>query len=146
MVPPAVRAAMFSRVLDNDDVLARIKVPTLVIHGDADRIVRVSAANHTAATVPDAKLSCTTVSATPCNSMLRRGSAATWPSSSAPRVAISGSATWPGHSLASEAEVCVGKSRGDGNGHGHSLRLSGSSPSGKLLIPLEHTQRAMSDG
>lgn len=56
MVPPAVRAAMFSRVLDNDDVLARIKVPTLVIHGDADRIVRVSAAKHTAATVPDAKL------------------------------------------------------------------------------------------
>ncbi len=43
-------------MLDNDDVLARIRVPTLVIQGDADRIVRVSAANHIAATVPGAKL------------------------------------------------------------------------------------------
>ena len=56
MVPPAVRAAMFNRLLDNDDVLTRIRVPTLVLHGDADRIVRVSAAIHTAATVPGAKL------------------------------------------------------------------------------------------
>jgi pimeloyl-ACP methyl ester carboxylesterase len=56
MVPPAVRAAMFDRQLDNDDVLARILVPTLVMHGDADQIVRVSAATHTAATVPGAKL------------------------------------------------------------------------------------------
>ena len=56
MVPPAVRAAMFDRVLDNDDVLARIHVPTLVIQGDADRLVRLSAATHIAATVPGAKL------------------------------------------------------------------------------------------
>jgi non-heme chloroperoxidase len=55
-VPPAVRAAMFNRLLDNDDVLTRILVPTLVMHGDADRIVRLSAATHTAATVPGAKL------------------------------------------------------------------------------------------
>lgn len=56
MVPPEIRAAMFSRVLDNDDVLARIRVPTLAIHGTGDRIVRVSAARHTAETVPNAKL------------------------------------------------------------------------------------------
>lgn len=56
MVPPEVRVAMFSRVLDNDDVLAAIRVPTLVIHGTGDRIVRVSAATHTARTVPRAKL------------------------------------------------------------------------------------------
>jgi pimeloyl-ACP methyl ester carboxylesterase len=56
MVPPAVRTAMFNRLLDNDDVLTRILAPTLVLHGDADRIVRVSAATHTAATVPGAKL------------------------------------------------------------------------------------------
>ena len=56
MVPPTVRASMFNRVLDNDDVLARIRVPTLVIHGADDRVVRVSAANHIAATVPGAKL------------------------------------------------------------------------------------------
>ena len=31
-------------------------VPTLVMHGDADRIVRVTAATHTVTTVPSAKL------------------------------------------------------------------------------------------
>ena len=56
MVPPPIRIAMFSRVLDNDDVLASIRVPTLVVHGGADRIVRSSAAEHTASTVPGAKL------------------------------------------------------------------------------------------
>jgi pimeloyl-ACP methyl ester carboxylesterase len=56
MVPPEVRLAMFSRVLDNDDVLARIRVPTLAIHGTGDRIVRVSASRHTVRTVPNAKL------------------------------------------------------------------------------------------
>jgi pimeloyl-ACP methyl ester carboxylesterase len=56
MVPPDVRAAMFSRVLENDDVLASIGVPTLAIHGTGDRIVRVSAARHTIKTVPNGKL------------------------------------------------------------------------------------------
>lgn len=56
IVPPPVRGAMFSRVLDNDDVLAGIRVPALVIQGGADRIVRPSAAAHIAATVPGAKL------------------------------------------------------------------------------------------
>jgi pimeloyl-ACP methyl ester carboxylesterase len=56
MVPPPIRVAMFSRVLDNDDVLASIRVPTLVVHGGADRIVRLSSAQHTASTVPGAKL------------------------------------------------------------------------------------------
>ena len=56
MVPPAVRGAMFARLLDNDDVLATVHVPTLVIHGAADRIVKVSAARHIAATIPGARL------------------------------------------------------------------------------------------
>jgi len=56
MVPPVVRLAMFSRTLDNDDVLSHIDVPTLVVQGAADRVVRVSAAKHIAATVPRAKL------------------------------------------------------------------------------------------
>lgn len=56
MVPPAVRLAMFSRVLDNDDVLAGIRVPTLVIHGSGDRIVRLSAGEHTVKKVPGAVL------------------------------------------------------------------------------------------
>jgi pimeloyl-ACP methyl ester carboxylesterase len=56
MVPPEVRLAMFSRTLDNDDVLANIRVPTLVVHGTEDRIVRLSAAEHTANRVPGAVL------------------------------------------------------------------------------------------
>lgn len=56
MVPPEVRLAMFSRELDNDDVLGRIDVPTLVIHGQDDQTVQVSAAEHIAATVPGAEL------------------------------------------------------------------------------------------
>ena len=56
MVPPQIRLAMFSRLLDNDDVLASIRVPTLVVHGRNDRIVKLSAAQHTANMVPGAKL------------------------------------------------------------------------------------------
>jgi non-heme chloroperoxidase len=56
MVAPEVRQAMFGRVLENDDVLARIRVPTLVVHGANDRIVLKSAGEHTARTVPGARL------------------------------------------------------------------------------------------
>lgn len=56
MVPPEVRLGMFSRILDNDDVLAGIDVPTMVVHGAADRIVRLSAAQHTARMIPGAQL------------------------------------------------------------------------------------------
>lgn len=56
IVPPAVRLAMFSRVLDNDDVLAAIGVPALVIQGARDRIVRMHSSEHIAATIPGAKL------------------------------------------------------------------------------------------
>lgn len=56
MVPPEVRLAMFSRELDNDDVLAGIQVPTLVIHGIDDRIVRLASGQHIARTVPGATL------------------------------------------------------------------------------------------
>lgn len=56
MVPPEVRLALFGRELDNDDVLASIRVPTLVVHGTDDRIVRLSSAEHIAAAVPDAIL------------------------------------------------------------------------------------------
>ena len=56
MVPPEARLAMFSRVLDNDDVLAGIRVPSLVIQGSKDAVVRMSAANHIARTIPGAEL------------------------------------------------------------------------------------------
>ena len=56
MVPPEVRGAMFTRTFDNDDVLSRLAVPALVVHGTSDRIVKVSAARHIARTVPQAQL------------------------------------------------------------------------------------------
>lgn len=55
-VPPPIRGAMFSRELDNDDTLASVDVPTLVIHGEQDAILRVEAARHIAAMVPGAEL------------------------------------------------------------------------------------------
>ena len=56
MVPPHARQGMWARQLDNDDVLAAVAVPTLVIHGTADAVVLPAAAEHIAATIPGAKL------------------------------------------------------------------------------------------
>ena len=42
-VPPFVRQALFSRVLDNDDVLPTIRRPVLITHGARDAIVRTEA-------------------------------------------------------------------------------------------------------
>lgn len=56
VVPAKVRRAMFGRESDNDDVLAEIEVPTLVLQGSADRIVAVRSAEHMADIVPDARL------------------------------------------------------------------------------------------
>jgi non-heme chloroperoxidase len=39
-VPPYVREALFSRVLDNDDLLPRLRKPVLVTHGSADAVVK----------------------------------------------------------------------------------------------------------
>ena len=39
-VPPRVRQALFSRVFDNDDLLATLRKPLLVTHGADDGIVR----------------------------------------------------------------------------------------------------------
>jgi non-heme chloroperoxidase len=39
-VPPTVRQALFSRSIDNDDVLARIRKPVLLTHGASDAIVK----------------------------------------------------------------------------------------------------------
>jgi pimeloyl-ACP methyl ester carboxylesterase len=44
-VPPFVRQALFSRVVDNDDVLAKIRKPLLVTHGANDAIVKPAAAD-----------------------------------------------------------------------------------------------------
>jgi len=56
MVAPEIRQAMFSRILDNDDVLARVRVPTLVVQGANDALVQMASAQHIAKTIPGAKL------------------------------------------------------------------------------------------
>ena len=42
-VPPFVRQALFSRVIDNDDVLSTIRRPVLITHGARDAIVKPEA-------------------------------------------------------------------------------------------------------
>jgi pimeloyl-ACP methyl ester carboxylesterase len=39
-VPPYVREALFSRVLDNDDLLLTIRKPVLITHGASDAVVK----------------------------------------------------------------------------------------------------------
>ena len=39
-VPPFVRQALFSRVIDNDDLLPTIRIPVLITHGAEDAIVK----------------------------------------------------------------------------------------------------------
>lgn len=39
-VPPYVRQALFSRALDNDELLSRLRKPVLIAHGIADAIVK----------------------------------------------------------------------------------------------------------
>lgn len=56
MVPPVARQGMFSRTLDNTDVLRAVSVPALVVQGAADRIVRPRAARSIAETIADARL------------------------------------------------------------------------------------------
>jgi non-heme chloroperoxidase len=46
VVPAEVRAALFARDIDNDDVLSRLSVPVLVTHGLADAIVLPSMGEH----------------------------------------------------------------------------------------------------
>lgn len=55
-VPHFVRQGMFSRAFDNDDLLPTLQKPVLITHGTADRIVKQEAAEHHAATIPNAEL------------------------------------------------------------------------------------------
>jgi non-heme chloroperoxidase len=57
MVPPKVRANMGGRTLDIDDILVALKLPVLVTHGAADRLVLAAAAKYSAEKIPGAKLS-----------------------------------------------------------------------------------------
>ncbi|KOS55469.1 alpha/beta fold hydrolase [Rhodococcus rhodochrous] len=55
--PPRVRAAMFARTVSNDELLRGLDTPVLVLHGTADSVVDVSAAEHAAALLPNATTS-----------------------------------------------------------------------------------------
>jgi pimeloyl-ACP methyl ester carboxylesterase len=55
-VPPYVRQALFSRSLDNDDVLAKLSKPLVITHSVDDRIVFPSAADQIASVVPHAQI------------------------------------------------------------------------------------------
>ncbi|WP_068159058.1 alpha/beta fold hydrolase [Rhodococcus phenolicus] len=46
--PPAVRSALFARAVGNDDLLRGLDLPVLVLHGTADSVVDLSAAEHAA--------------------------------------------------------------------------------------------------
>lgn len=54
-VPPFVRKNMFTRKLDNDDVLAGLKLPLMVTHGLEDKVILPNAAEHHLKIVPGAQ-------------------------------------------------------------------------------------------
>ncbi len=56
LCPSRVRAALLSRSVRNDDVLAQVNAPVLVIHGAADEVVRAATGRHIASTVTGAEL------------------------------------------------------------------------------------------
>lgn len=54
--PPAVRLGLFSRQLDNDDVLASLQRPVMLVHGSDDGVLLPAASQHIRARVPAASL------------------------------------------------------------------------------------------
>lgn len=57
VVPPYVREGLFSRKLENDDLLPKLRKPVLITHGAKDAIVLPEAARQHAKAIPHAKLS-----------------------------------------------------------------------------------------
>lgn len=55
--PPRVRAALFDRKVGHDDLLRDLDLPVLVLHGTADSVVDVSAAEHAAGLLPNVSTS-----------------------------------------------------------------------------------------
>ncbi|HXY30486.1 MAG TPA: alpha/beta hydrolase [Gemmatimonadaceae bacterium] len=54
-VSPHIRQALFSRAVDNDDILKRIRKPVLLTHGAADAVVKPSVAERYKAAIPHAQ-------------------------------------------------------------------------------------------
>ena len=55
-VPPYVRQALFSRSLDNDDLLPTIRKPVLVVHGAQDAVVKPAIVDQYKATIAHAQI------------------------------------------------------------------------------------------
>jgi len=55
-VPPYVRQALFSRTVDNADVLSAIRKPVLITHGNEDAIVKPPAADQHKTALPHAEV------------------------------------------------------------------------------------------
>lgn len=56
VVPPAIRAALFDRPADYEDLLSALDLPVLVMQGEQDAVVAPAMAQHIAAQVPGAQL------------------------------------------------------------------------------------------
>jgi len=55
-VPPYVRQALFSRSLDNDDLLPRLRKPVLIVHGARDAVVKPAAVDQHRKGMPHAEV------------------------------------------------------------------------------------------
>jgi non-heme chloroperoxidase len=55
-VPPHVRQALFSRLIDNDDLLGKVRKPVLITHSSQDAIVKVAAVDQHRAAMPHAQV------------------------------------------------------------------------------------------
>jgi pimeloyl-ACP methyl ester carboxylesterase len=55
-VPPFVRQALFSRILDNDDLLPTIRNPVLITHGAVDAVVKKEVVEQHRAGIPHARI------------------------------------------------------------------------------------------
>ena len=55
-VPPYVRKAMFSRSVDNDDLLQRLRKPVLITHGTDDAVVRTTVIDRQMGRIANARI------------------------------------------------------------------------------------------
>jgi pimeloyl-ACP methyl ester carboxylesterase len=55
-VPPTVRAALFRRDIGSAEVLEKLDIPALIVHGTDDGVVHVTSAEYAAGKIPDARV------------------------------------------------------------------------------------------
>ena len=56
MTPPQIRRNLGSRKVDHTGTLSTLNLPVLCLHGDADRVVKLSSSEHTLQSAPNASL------------------------------------------------------------------------------------------